>query len=236
MTNNTFLHSPNKTRRLDFFNVIEPHMGMTLCNFSLTNILSHNRIEFGPLGAVGYNGNACSWSPNSNIFSLPVANPQNCIFVFNCSNMQFATILVKNPWIIKAHCYDYSSELELKDNQLPERAKHNKYPTKYYSKPENIIFYHSDLLWYDIENLSNLKYINQGKEITDLAPIDNGWNIFKGELPKSTEIIVWELRKFAEYGDPQSIEWINMIDRLKTKVNPWEKASHYIGYIAKSIF
>jgi len=64
----------------------------------------------------------------------------------------------------------------------------------------------------------------------ELKPIDNGWKIFKGTLPQTTDVQVWDLKVFADYGDKQSIEWLDEINQLTEYPNLWVKTSDYIGY------
>jgi len=212
--------SPNKTYKVEFYDFDEPRMGMTICRFRLTNLTNNNVIEFYPLWAIGI-GNDVSWSNDSKLFSLPIANPTDNYFIFDNTNQKFTSIHFPNCWVTKGHLFSDRIEIEFRDDQIPERKEHNKYPTKNYSKPENSVFKLSDLTWYDLNRLVDFNEINKDQTIHDLKPIDNGWRKFKGNLPTNTEVLIWELREFAEYGDKQSIEWFESIKAKTKDINYW---------------
>jgi hypothetical protein len=205
MTEKTEKYSPDKNYKLTFFDSIEPRMGMNMCKFLLLDLLTNKEINFTPLFAVGYNGYSTSWSENSNYFALPVCSPSDCFFIYDIANRQFASIHFSNVWVLAAHLNLDKIEIEFEDSQIPERNEHNKYPTKHFSKPTNLTFKFSELNWADIKNLQQFKELNKSSAIIDLKPIDNGWRQFKGQLPQTTEVLVWELNEFAKYGDKQSM-------------------------------
>jgi hypothetical protein len=49
-------------------------------------------------------------------------------------------------------------------------------------------------------------------------------------LPKTTEVLIWRLKKFAGYGDVQSKDWLTEIETKTDEINYWENASNYIGF------
>ncbi len=71
-----------------------------------------------------------------------------------------------------------------------------------------------------MKDAGHAKYLNS---------IDNGWRPFKGQLPQSTEILIERLKKFADYGDTQSKEWLAEINAKTNKIDCWVNASHYLG-------
>jgi hypothetical protein len=230
MTEKNEKYSPDKKYKLIFFDSIEPRMGMNMCKFSLTDLQTNKEITFAPLFAVGYNGHSTSWSENSNYFALPVCNPSDCFFIYDISKRQFASIHFRNVWVLAAHFNFDNIEIEFEDSQIPESNEHIKYPTKHFLKPANLTFKFSELKWTDIKNLHQFSELNKNAVIIDLKPIDNGWRQFKGQLPQTTEVLVWELNEFAKYGDKQSKEWFEEIKAKTNDINYWVNATQYLGH------
>ena len=228
MTEKHEKYSPNSQYKIKFYDFDEPRMGMTICKFKLYDLTNQTKTEFSSLWAIGY-GNGVSWSDNSDMFSLPIANPTDNYFIFDIKNQKFTSIHFRNCWVLNGNLYNDRIELEFRNDQIPERKEHNKYPTKNFSKPENLTFKLSELTWIDLTLLNDFDEINKNRALQDLQPIDNGWRRFKGDLPKDTEVLVWELREFAKYGDGQSIEWFESIKAKTKDINYWVSASHYLG-------
>ena len=90
-------------------------------------------------------------------------------------------------------------------------------------------FKFAELNWKDIQSLQQFVEINKNEIVYKLEPIDNGWREFKGQLPQTTEILVWELNEFAKYGDRQSKEWFDEIQSKTKDINYWINASKYLG-------
>ncbi len=235
-------YSPNKSYRLTFHDFAEPRMGMSICRFSLTNLSDHEYIDFDPLWAIGFGKSGFSWSENQNFLSLPVVDlqkdslPAESFFIYNIQQKQFSSIHFENCWLLNGKCGNQHIEIEYEDNQIPERIEHNKYPTKKFTKPANLKFKFTDLKWADINALQQFNELNSNPIIHELKPIDNGWRPFNGELPKTTEILIWELEKFAEYGDSQSNEWLKEINAKTDKINYWVNTSHYLGFKTRGSF
>jgi hypothetical protein len=229
MIDKTEQYSPDKSHKLTFFDFDEPRMGMSICKFSLTDMQANQTIKFNPLLAIGIGQLTLSWSENQNYFSLPLVNPTENFFIYNIADRQFSSIHFANCWVLTGHCNNDKIEIEYEDNQIPERIEHNKYPTKEFSKPVNLQFKFSELQWTDIKLLENFNELNKNATIHDLKPIDNGWRQFKGQLPQTTEVLVWELNEFAKYGDSQSIEWFDEIQAKRKDINYWVNASYYLG-------
>jgi hypothetical protein len=230
MTEKKEKYSPDKKYKLTFFDSIEPRMGMNMCKFSLMDLQNNKKIFFSNLFAIDDNGNSTSWSEDSNYFALPVCNPSDCFFIYNITKNQFASIHFNNVWVLAAHCGIDNIEIEFEDSQIPERDEHNKYPTKHFLKPANLTFRYTELIWTDIIDIYNFSELNNNSDIIDLKPIDNGWRRFKGQLPQTTELIVWEINEFAKYGDSQSKKWMEEINARMLPINLWLKASFYIGH------
>ena len=149
--------------------------------------------------------------------------------------MAFTFVRFQNCWVLNGEIFDDRFTIEYKDDQIPERIEHDKYPTKLFSKPDNLTFRFCDLRWLSFQDVANFERLGKASIIVDFELIDNGWRKFKGELPATTELIVWELQKFAEYGDEQSKIWYNKIQSQARNINHWVKASKYLGVLKRKL-
>lgn len=221
-------YSPDKRFKLTFDNFIEPRIGMNMSRFSLTDTQTNETEIFIPLWTA-FEGWGTSWSNDSLFFSIPIGDPIDCFFIYDINQRKFSSINIANVWILDGHCHADYIEIEYRDDQIPESKEHNKYPTKNYSKPTNLQFKFAELHWKDIQSLQQFVEINKNEIVYDLDPIDNGWREFKGQLPQTTEVLVWELEEFAKYGDRQSKEWFDEIKSKTEDINYWINASKYLG-------
>jgi hypothetical protein len=228
--------SPDKKFKLTFYDFDEPRMGMSVCRFSLINLQTNELIEFNPLRAIATDYEVIAWSDNKDFFSLSVVNPpesttiKESFFIYDLIEKRFSQIYFDNCWVLTGKCHDDFIEIAYKEDQIPERIEHIKYPTKKFTKPTTLQFKFSELSWACVTALEQFNGLNQNAIIHKLQPIDNGWNDFKGQLPKTTEVLVWELRQFAEYGDVQSIIWLAEIEDKTPDINYWVNASRYLGF------
>jgi len=206
-------------------------MGMSICKFYLTDLQTFESTDFDPLWVIGIGMTGFSWNEDQNKFSLQLVNPQKGLstttnfFIYNIETRQFSSIHFTN-WNLLGRCHN--DHLEIEYNESIER-EHLKYPTKDLTKPSNIYFNFSDQLWTDIKYLDQFNNLNKDAMLNEFEPIDNGWRPFKGQLPQTTEVLIWELEKFAEYGDSQSIEWFDEIQEKTNDIDWWVNASHYLG-------
>jgi hypothetical protein len=228
-------YSPGKRYRLTFSDFEEPRMMMSICRFSLTDLQTNEEIIFNPLWAIGIGQCGFSWSEDQNFVSLPIVSVTDVnrisesFFVYYIEKRQFASIHFSNCWVLDGYCHNDYIEIEYEGDQIPERIEHNKYPTKEFTQPAPLQFKFSELKWIDIEVLSQFNELNKNAVIHELKPIDNGWRPFRGELPSTTEVLIWELREFARYGDIQSQEWFAEIEAKTNNINYWVNASNYLG-------
>jgi hypothetical protein len=220
-------YSPNKRYRLTFHNFEEPRMCYSICKFYLTDIHTYETIDFEPLWAIGIGQKGFSWSENEKFLSIPVASYRSENFlIYDIENRRFTSLRFTNCWVVNGYCHDDYIEVEYDDHIEGENLK---YPTKDLKKPGNIRFKFSKLQWTAIEFLGQFNELNKETVVHDFKPLDYGWRPFKGQLPQTTEIIVWELKKFAEYGDSQSIEWFDEIQKKINDIDYWSNASCYLG-------
>jgi len=229
-------YSPDKKYKLTYSDFEEPRMMMSICRFSLTDLQTNEQINFEPLWAIGIGQHGFSWSEDENFVSLPVVNPPNgnliteSFLVYDIRKQKFASIHFNNCWVLNGHCHNNYIEIEYEDSQISDGIEHNLYPSKNFTKPENLRFKFAELIWTDIMELQQFNEINRDAIIHEFKPVDNGWREFKGQLPQTTEIIISRLEKFAEYGDAQSKEWFDEIKEKTSKINYWVNASKYIGF------
>ena len=226
-----YLDSPNEKFYLTFSHYREPHMGLGICLFNLIN--KRNKIveKFEPLVAFG-TGEDSHWSENSKLFSTKFMTRlvYGGYFIYNIEEKKFAIIRVENMWVLKSQLANIFFEIEYRDDQIPDRRETEKYPTKIFLKPENIKVKLDELIWYQIDEINNFEHIYNSKQVISLNPIDKEFRFFDGEFPLSTDRIIWEIEKFAEYGDEQSEIWLNEINELTNgDYDKWQKASKYIG-------
>lgn len=207
-------------------------MGMNICKFYLTDLQTYQSIDFDPLWAIGTGQMGFSWSEDQNIVSLPVVNfaknlpAKESFFIYDNERKVFSSILFENCWILNGNCHNDFIEIEY---AAPIEGENLKYPTKDLKKPGNIRFKFSKLQWTAIEFLNQFDELNRSANEYNFKPVDHGWRPFKGQLPQTTQIIVWELKKFAEYGDNQSIEWFDEIQKKTNDIDYWVNASRYLG-------
>jgi hypothetical protein len=224
-------YSLGKTFKLTFFDFKEPKMCENICKFSLTDLQNNETIEFNPLWTIGSGKSGFSWSENQKIISLPIAYPANVFFIYDIENKKFTSIHFENCWILTGYCHNNFAEIEYNENI---ECENEKYPTKDLSKPRNLKFIFSELEWIDITNLHQFEELNKNAFKHELKPIDHGWRHFKGQLPQNTNTLIWEIKKFAEYGDEQSQNWFSEIEKHTSDINFWVEASRYIGLKIRS--
>ena len=220
-------YSPCKQFRLTIHNFEEPRMGYNVCKFYLTDLRTNETIDFEPLWAIGIGQNGLTWSENEKFLMLPVAgHPIESFFIYNIENETFTYLNFNNCWLLNGYCHDDYIEIEY-DEKF--ESDHQKYPTKVFSKPPNLHFDFTELKWIDLTNINEFEALRRNDIVIDFKPIYLGWRPFKGQLPQSTEVIVWELKKFAEYGDTQSLDWLSEIADKAVDIDDWSKASRYLG-------
>jgi hypothetical protein len=219
--------SPSKRFRLTFHNFEEPTMCYNVCKFYLTDLQAYETVDFKPLWAIGAGKSGYSWSENEKFLSIPIASlPTEDFLICNIESRKFTSLRFGNCWVLNGRCHDDYIEIEYDERIEGENLK---YPTKDLKKPGNIRFMFSKLKWTAIEFLEQFNELNKNAVVYDFKPLDHGWRQFKGQLPQTTEIIVWELKKFAEYGDSQSIEWFDEIQKKTNDIDYWVNASRYLG-------
>jgi len=224
-------YSPDKKHKLTFYGFKEPRMAMSICRFSLTDLETNQIIDFNPLWAIGIGQSGFSWSEDQTLFSIHLFDPPNGIiindnfFIYNIKKSCFSSIHF-STWNLIGRCHNDHIEIEYDEHIAGENLK---YPTKDLSKPGNLRFDFSGLQWIDIKSLPQFNELSENATVNKFKPIDHGWRPFKGELPKTTEMLIWELREFAKYGDVQSQRWFAEIEAKTDKINYWVNASHYLG-------
>jgi len=177
-----------------------------------------------------FQGQKTSWSSESDHFLLPVSSEIDFFFIYNLITKQFAAIPFENVWILDGSLVEKRVVIHFDNNEIPDRRERENYPTKKYSSPEDLEFKLSDLEWESFDGLSEVKELVSRKPLIPFNPIDCGWKEFKGLFPQTTQVLVWELNKFAEYGDKQAQVWIEQVKSTSPNFNYWVEASVYIGH------
>ena len=226
-----YLDSPNKKYYLTLSHFIEPHMGVDICMFNLINKQNEIIEKFEPL--VALNRGDVHWSENSKLFSIPLMKTNltnHNYFIYDVEEKKFATIPIASLWGLKSRLTDTFFEIEYCENQIPDKKENDNYPTKHFLKPDNYRVELNSLIWHSIDEITEFEHIYNSKQIIELRLIDKGFRVFKGEFPLTTERKVWDIEKFAEYGDKQSKIWMDEIKKV-TNGNYYglEKACKYIG-------
>jgi len=225
-----YLDSPNSDFYLTFSHFAEPKMGVTVCLFNLINRQNEIIENFEPLVALG-NGNEANWSEDSNYFSTPLITVDDNYFIYDIKHKMFSVIPVKNAWVLKSFLTNTRFELEYEDSQIPDKKEAINYPTKNYLKPDNYKVDLKELTWHNVDEIKNFKQVYNSKKAIELRPIDKGFRVFKGDFPLTTDRTVWDIERFAEYGDEQSRIWMTEINTLtKGDYYRWKNASDYIGH------
>jgi len=151
-------------------------------------------------------------------------------FIYDIEEKRFATIPVGHIWVLESLLTDTFFEIAYRDDQIPYKNENEDYPTKVFLKPENIRISLDELMWYKLDEINDFEQIYKSKQVIAINLIDKGFRIFKGEFPLSTDIKIWDIEQFAEYGDEQSKIWINELNETTNgNYDRWKKASKYIG-------
>nr|WP_294942237.1 hypothetical protein [uncultured Mucilaginibacter sp.] len=226
--------SPNGNYEMFFYNFIEPRMGMNMCNFYLYDIENKKRIDFDVLYTL-FSGQRTSWSSMSNLVCLPIfTNLNEGFFIYDVCERVFSVIKFSNVWVLNCNIFENELVIEFRKDQV-SNDRTDLYPTKFFSKPQDISIELSDLEWISIEEISAVKVKMEAAQVRELKLIDNGWREFKGALPSSTEISIWRLQQFADYGDIQSQIWLKKIKESTQDVNYWINASKYLGVVNRNV-
>lgn len=168
------------------------------------------------------------WSPDSNCFSIPIYN-YNGISIYNLSTRKICLIRVNDVFNIKIKlennkihfCFDDSYSLNFEKSEL--------YPVKKFKIPEAVIIDFESIAWFDvIDYKSMLQFAKEQAKINfNLEYLE--FEEYKGEFPTTTNIEIYKLIRFADYGHKQSIEWLNKLNLISAgKYYDWEMLSKFI--------
>lgn len=219
--------SPDGNTKVLFFEYNEVRMGAEVGRVRIEDLTNNKIVSLDPLWTQW--GSTPSWSMSSNVIVLTIIIPQNFFLLYNINDKTFAIIKFEHIWVLDAVCSENHVEITFRSSQIPERVEHHKYPTKQFEIPASLKFEYSKLEWMEIEHLSEIPIAVQDMAAWDLKPIDMGWRKFIGQFPQTTEILICELQRFAEYGDGQSKEWLKLLEHKAPNFNIWKNASLYIG-------
>ena len=159
--------------------------------------------------------NDVHWSENSKFFSTPIiqTNLDNGgYFIYDIEEKKFATIPVEHIWVLESLLTNTFFEIAYRDDQIPYKNENEYYPTEIFLKSESIRVKLDELLWHKLDEINAFEQIYKSKQVIAVCLIDKEFRPFKEEFPLSTDIKIWDVEQFAEYGDEQSKIWINEID------------------------
>jgi hypothetical protein len=240
----TLIISPDKKHKIAFSHFFEVSMGSYQGLFSLMDEADNIIDGFEPLTtANSYN---CYWKDDSTIFTLICDDFAYGYLFVRIADLSLSfvkivyphpsniNVLFKNDMIVFS--YD-DHQLSLKNSVQTFGGGLLEIPSKVYLKPKDIEIPFDELTFFPRKDLQNLKSLTQNDREYRLDPIDGGYREFTGTFPQATDQLfnsrhldVYQLEAFAEYGDEQSLEWLEAI-KAKTggKYNKWAKVTDYIG-------
>jgi hypothetical protein len=219
--------SPNKKYSIILSHFQEPLNCVYISFFCLTDRWGRIIEKFEYL--ISYSiSKLIQWSPNSNFFTIPLYN-LDCIGIYNVMDKKITAIPVSNIYKINLLLEDNAIHFLFNDENTINFEKSDLYPTKKYKIPDPILFEFNVLKWYDVSD-----YKNMFEEVKRIEKVDTkleylGFNEFTGEYPSSTDIEIFKVRRFAEYGHPVSIHWMNELKKnWGNNYYEWEYISKYL--------
>lgn len=183
------------------------------------------------------------WSQNSRYVIIPVGQSNSGFLIYDVQESTFGLIKFKRIGLIDISTteneivlgYPASQIKSLNDATLFGGGE-NGLPRKKYLKPEDLSIPFDKIKLHTKSSLATIFDIE--KTLYSLEPIENGFHEFNGRLPSNTkdgfnrrEFQVYQLEAFAEYGDEQSIKWLNeIIKKTSNNYSRWKNVSEYIGF------
>lgn len=197
-----------------------------------------------------YGTNTIHWNDESTMFVIAIDQFNYGYFFVKVPELEFAFIKVPNPYPLDVCFENNLFVLSYNDNSLSTKNSVQTFgggaleiPSKIYLKPQDLQIPLGRLTFYPRARLCDFELLTQKDDEYQMEPIDGGFRDFKGKFPQHTSEIyntrqfeVYQLEAFAEYSDPQSIQWL---DDIKKKTNgnysKWKKVADYIGHQKRRI-
>jgi hypothetical protein len=168
------------------------------------------------------------WSPNSFFFTVPMYNIDS-ILIYSLTNRKICTIPVEEVYKTKIKLETDSILFYFDDDSAINFENSEFYPTKNFIIPDPIRIEFNRLKWFDVKDYTNLIEHTKNQEKIKFSLKYIGFKEFNGINPQSTDIEIYKIKRFAEYGHTPSIEWINNLNKnWGCDYYDWEKISKYI--------
>jgi len=188
------------------------------------------------------------WSPNGKQIVVGVDLPKDGYLIHDIQNNSFAWVKNTSMEMLNIRIDEKEIIFEFPKDELdrfngcyqkPFGRESNELPIIKYEYPKTSEFVLKDLKFYPREILKNISNLSENE--INLYPIKVGYLPFDGILPQNTydgyngrDFEVYQLEEFADYGDPQSIEWLNQIkNKVGSDYNKWAKVSEYLGLLKR---
>ena len=235
--------SPDGRLALAFEDTAEVSNGFYVSRISVRKCDGTDWKTLGDLEAFGLFG---CWNTTSDIFAVPAGSIET-LFLFNVRSDCFAFVRVKLVFTLD---FTFPEPDQLNVKTRPDQlvaanssyvlgGGHCEFPVKRFKAPPDRTFNFSDLVWRSRCDLDQLENHIHETQCIDMSLIPDGYFGFQGKFPESTvqtingrPLELWHLEEFAEYGDPQSRDWLFAAKRIAgTKYNRWHRVSRYLGVL-----
>jgi hypothetical protein len=168
------------------------------------------------------------WSPDSNCFSIPLYN-FNGIGIYNLSTKKICFIPVAEIFNIEIQLDNHQIHFHFDDSYAVNFEKSDLYPVKTVKIPEAVIIDFESLIWFDVKDYNSMFQLSKTQAKINFHLEYLQFEEYKGEFPITTDIEIYKIVRFAEYGHKQSIEWLNELNLISGgKFYHWEMLSKYI--------
>lgn len=237
--------SPNGCFAVQLSNFREPNNGNVLCNFALLDSRSVVIDPFEELVAFGAFG---CWSNDSMFFVLS-AGRGDCIFLYDVSKNVFGVIrIVSDAYLVM--CFGNTGSLEIgvsPDSLAAANCQHvvggglSEYPAERFKSPDTLRLDIYQLDWHPRAQFSQLIKILESLPMLDMRLKPDGFFEFKGKFPETTLdkisgrlLSVWQLERFAKYGDLQATRWLDEVKRLAgDRLRSQHSIMRYLGELSR---
>jgi len=233
-------YSSNRNFKVIYTHRAELSMCFEACLFALFNHSGKLVHQFEPLSCVG----KLIWAPDRDVFVVQIVKPF-CYLVCNAHNECFSVIRLAKFSTCEVQIEKSSvlkiqySEEELKKNNSNRviRGRLTEWPVRKFesSEPKTINLDH--LIYHPLSQINQIDEHLCNLPICELNLEKGSFWPFEGKMPHSTvqkyngrQMEMLHLEAFSEFGDEQSIEWLNEIVILTGgNYSKWETVETYLG-------
>ncbi|MBP6460276.1 MAG: hypothetical protein KA264_09285 [Crocinitomicaceae bacterium] len=219
--------SPDKKYKIVLSHFREPLNTVVISFFCLTDKFGRIIEKFDFLISLSMSAKI-QWSLNSEYFTIPIYN-NDSIGIYNVKENKISLIPVLDIYNIETKLDNSSIEFMYSDNYAINFEKSNDYPTKKIRIPKNIKIDLETLNWFCPSEFNKIMQFTKIQEKISFKLEYLEFNEYKGDFPTNTDIEIFKIERFAEYGHKQSIELINSLNQKNENYYNWEKISKYVG-------